>query len=178
MEASTTRSHGVKHRFTPQEDALIKELVETVGIKGWREVAARLPGLGFRQVRERYVNYIQQHTAIKEWTREEDDLLLQKYQELGSKWSRMAPLFPGRTDVHLRNRMRLLLRRMKKSEAALRLPEIPTRQQMSPASSPIPVSAPSGAPLGEQIMVEEADFDVFFDDSEFLDSVCFGELSI
>lgn len=189
MEAQRVASKTMKHRFTTQEDALIKHLVETVGLKGWKEVAMHLPGLSVRQVRERYVNYIQQHTAVKEWTVEEDELLVEKYKEVGSRWAQMAPLFPGRTDVHLKNRMKLLLRRMKKSSTQQDLPAIPTRHRGSgigsPASSPVmpsPISSPelslaSSAPAPVSAP-EEMAFEVFFDETDLFDFFNLDEISI
>lgn len=50
------------------------------------------------------------------WTKEEDDLLEQKFNEMGPHWAKMAAFFPGRTDVNLKNRWSSLLVRKSKEE--------------------------------------------------------------
>lgn len=100
-----------KRKFTPEEDEKIKQLVEHYGIRSWKYIAEHMEGRTVRQIRERYCNYLQPHLQMKPWSDEEDNLLTQKYYELGSRWVEIAAFFPGRTDVHLKNRMKLLLRR-------------------------------------------------------------------
>jgi hypothetical protein len=56
-----------------------------------------------RQCRERYKNYLAPSIRIAPWTPEEDALLLQKYRELGPKWSQMTSFFGQRSAVSLKN---------------------------------------------------------------------------
>jgi hypothetical protein len=48
------------------------------------------------------------------WTPSEDALLLEKVQEFGRRWVRIAEFFPMRTDVHVKNRFIVLQRREKR----------------------------------------------------------------
>lgn len=50
------------------------------------------------------LNRMKTNTKQTKWTPEEEQLLEQKFEELGPHWSRMKYYFPGRTDVNLKNR--------------------------------------------------------------------------
>jgi hypothetical protein len=41
---------------------------------------------------------------VGNWTGDDDQLLLFKVAELGPRWSAIAQLFPGRTDIGVKNR--------------------------------------------------------------------------
>ncbi|CEI96110.1 hypothetical protein RMCBS344292_10278 [Rhizopus microsporus] len=47
-----------------------------------------------------------------EWTAEEDKRLMEKYEEYGSQWQKIAFFFEGRPGLHCRNRWRKLQRMM------------------------------------------------------------------
>lgn len=93
-----------RSKFTPQEDATLKELVAKYGSTKWSEIAMKLPNRTGRQCRERWKNYLAPGIQNGPWSPEEDALLVQKVKELGTMWSKMVPFFPGRTDVNLKNR--------------------------------------------------------------------------
>ncbi|EAY22422.1 Myb-like DNA-binding domain containing protein [Trichomonas vaginalis G3] len=94
-----------KRAFTVCEDAMIKFLAKHYnGDINWKEVAQQIPGKSTRQCRERYQTYLAPGINIAPWTREEDDLLLKKVTELGSKWSIIAQFFNGRSANSLKNR--------------------------------------------------------------------------
>lgn len=40
----------------------------------------------------------------KKWTDVEDFIILQKYTELGPKWTKIARELPGRSDLQVKNR--------------------------------------------------------------------------
>ena len=56
----------------------------------------------------------------EEWTEEEDQKLVELVQQMGTKWSKIAALLPGRTDTYVKNhwnsRMRRILRQQQKDE--------------------------------------------------------------
>ncbi|KAK8887792.1 hypothetical protein M9Y10_038849 [Tritrichomonas musculus] len=93
-----------RSKFTPQEDATLKELVAKYGSTKWSEIAMKLPNRTGRQCRERWKNYLAPGIQNGPWSQEEDALLVQKVKELGTMWSKMVQFFPGRTDVNLKNR--------------------------------------------------------------------------
>lgn len=62
------------------------------------------------------INRMKANTKQTKWTQEEEELLEQKFEELGPHWSRMKYYFPGRTDVNLKNHWSSMMNRKKKEE--------------------------------------------------------------
>jgi hypothetical protein len=99
-----------KHRFTADEDAVVKSMVGIHGPRKWRLTADQLAGRTARQCRERWINYLSPNLSRAPWTAAEDSLLRAKVAELGPIWCRIASSFVGRTDVCLTNRYLKLAR--------------------------------------------------------------------
>ena len=100
-----------KQKFSPDEDQRLIQLVSTYKAD-WKTIANLLGNnRNARQCRDRYVHYLSPTVNRGPWTDEEDQLLMQKYAELGSKWGLMSQCFNNRTDVQLKNRFNLLNRR-------------------------------------------------------------------
>lgn len=116
--ARTHKPHP-KTKFTPEEDEMIRKLVDEIGEDNWQAVAERMPGRNTRQCRERWRNYLSPNVERGPWTKEEDELLQQKYQEYGARWIKIAPFFPQRTDINVKNRWLMLQRHIKKQQRNL-----------------------------------------------------------
>jgi hypothetical protein len=106
-----------RHKFTKQEDDEICRLVSRFGDHDWGHVSAGLPGRTPRQCRERYKNYLCSAATQHPWTQEEECLLLQKFRELGPKWTHIAEWFPGRNNINVKNRWTLIATRETKKRA-------------------------------------------------------------
>lgn len=102
-----------RHKFSLEEDEIIKRMVEKFGMKKWSKVSFFLKGRTARQCRERYIYYLQPHLKNGPWTEEEEKLLIVKYQELGPKWSKLTKYFTSRSDVNLKNHWAAMIRRKK-----------------------------------------------------------------
>ena len=109
-----------RQKFTIDEDNLIKDLVGKFGIKAWGKISLQLPGRTARQCRERYVYYLQPHLVNGPWTEEEEQLLIQKFQQYGSKWAKIATFFESRSDVNLKNHWAAMKRRKIVNENVLK----------------------------------------------------------
>lgn len=123
-----------KSKFSEQEDASLKELVNIYGENNWEEVSAHLPGRNVRQVKERWMNYLSPALNNNPFTEDEDNLLLAKYDELGPKWVKMTCYFTGRTDIALKNRWMVIQRKIR---LGLPLQELPPRRRNSPINDDI-----------------------------------------
>ncbi|EAY07307.1 Myb-like DNA-binding domain containing protein [Trichomonas vaginalis G3] len=96
---STTRK-----RFSPEEDAILKKLVQVEGIKDWEEISEQLPGRTSRQCRDRYNNYLFKEIVKRPWTPEEDRIIIEKNKIYGNSWSKIAQFLVGRSGNNVKNR--------------------------------------------------------------------------
>ena len=108
------RNFSIKIKFTPEEDQKLLQLVAEHGAKDWIKIASLIGTRNARQCRERYKNYINPSLRKDNWTKEEDELLLEKYQQYGGKWNKISKFFVNRSDNHLRNRWMMLARHQAK----------------------------------------------------------------
>lgn len=90
--------------FTTEEDRYLTEIVTSKECANWLEIAQKLPGRTARQCRDRWVNYLSPSNSFEPWTREEDELIVQKVNELGTKWAQISKFIPGRSDNTIKNR--------------------------------------------------------------------------
>ena len=100
-----------RQTFTAEEDTYLKFLVFKYGDFDWNLIASMMGNRTARQCRERYKNYLAPNLNSSKWTSEEDNLLLQKYAEFGSKWTMISQYFNNRTVVNVKNRCNYLISR-------------------------------------------------------------------
>ncbi|XP_065884759.1 uncharacterized protein [Dysidea avara] len=93
-----------KGRWTAEEDEQLRLAVATYGAGNWSKIKLGVPSRTDAQCRERWVNVLDGKVKKGEWTREEDQKLLQLCQESQDngglfKWSEIASkMASGRTD--------------------------------------------------------------------------------
>jgi hypothetical protein len=102
-----------KKRFSKLEDQHIIQLVNQIGRK-WKIIESFIEGRKANQIRERYLNYLDNDLKSLPWNREEDNLLLTSASRFSFCWKQMEIYFPGRTDVHLKNRFKFLRKQFQK----------------------------------------------------------------
>ena len=105
----TTRKH-----FTVSEDEYILRWVEINGPQSWTTLAAQLPERSARQVRDRYRYYLSPEVSKKEWTPQEDEILISLVITCGQKWSQISKLFQGRSDCDIKNHWQKIKRLAKR----------------------------------------------------------------
>lgn len=93
-----------RKKFTPEEDARLRFLVDRQGPKKWDLIAREMPGRTSRQCRDRYKNYLVPGFFNGQWSEEEDELLLSMYLKHGSQWSKLSKFFKNRSANSLKNR--------------------------------------------------------------------------
>ncbi len=110
QEHEAQRRSSKNRKFTPEEDERLRELVKAFGEGCWTRVADKMPGRNRKQVRERYVNFVKKERSSREFTAEEDALILNFVQTRGRKWIVISDMLPGRTPIMIKNRYYAKLR--------------------------------------------------------------------
>jgi hypothetical protein len=116
-------------KFTPEEDVLLRTSVARLGTVDWDTVALSVPGRTARQCRERWKHYLSSSKSEKPWTPAEDQLLYERISAWGPKWTRVAGVLAGRTDIEVKTRW------LKKFNRDLPMLPRSTRADFSPPST-------------------------------------------
>jgi hypothetical protein len=111
-----TNSPKKRSRFTPDEDQRLKSFVESFGTRNWSFISSMMQTRNPRQCKERWELFLSPKVEHREWTKEEDELLLLKRHQYGSQWILICLSFPKRTDVSLKNRWKHLQKIQKEKE--------------------------------------------------------------
>jgi hypothetical protein len=102
--AAFVKHPSARRLFSSDEDSRLKALVAEFGDTDWKLISREMGDRSPRQCRERYKNYLSPHLSNTPWSSWEDNLLCQKYAEMGAKWAQMTAAFIGRSDVALKTR--------------------------------------------------------------------------
>jgi hypothetical protein len=84
-------------KFTPNEDATLRGLVQQFGTSNWQLIAQGLPGRNPRQCRGRWDNYLEPKlTNSAPWTAEDDKKLQRVVLDHGRQWTLIRTHFEQR----------------------------------------------------------------------------------
>lgn len=113
--SKSNKKKKIRMRFSPEEDEILINLVSTYGDQDWNKISAELTKQSPinkqrtpRQCKDRYINYLSPEITNSEWTSEEDQLLIFNFLQTPSHWKSMKILFPGRSEVAIKNRFKYL----------------------------------------------------------------------
>jgi hypothetical protein len=101
---NTLKPNLIKGSWTTEEDEKIREFVERNGPGSWAHLASTLPGRIGKQCRERWTHHLCPQVVKREWTPEEELLLVGLHERFGNQWTKIASFLPGRTDNCIKNR--------------------------------------------------------------------------
>lgn len=98
---STTR---VRNLWQPEEDDILKKLIKQHG-KKWSVISKLMGGTRTgKQIRDRYLSKLDPTISERQWTMEEDQLLVYYWRQFGNKWAEIAKHMEGRTESMVKNR--------------------------------------------------------------------------
>ncbi|OMH82607.1 Transcriptional activator Myb [Zancudomyces culisetae] len=97
-----------KGPWSAQEDELLKYWVEMLPGQ-WSKIAKKIKGRTDDQCAKRWRESLDPTISRKKWEPHEDELLIQKFKELGAQWQKIASFFVGRPGLHCRNRWRKIM---------------------------------------------------------------------
>jgi hypothetical protein len=101
----------VKGSWSREEDEAVVRFVHENGTKEWTKLAAMLPGRIGKQCRERWRNHLDPDVNRDPWTDEEDQILMEMHEKIGSKWVKIAEFLPHRSDNAIKNRWNSTLKK-------------------------------------------------------------------
>lgn len=143
LKLSMSHQHGKKKtrsQFNNDEDNRLRTLVEKYGHYNWEQIAAEMPNRSVRQCRERWKHYLSGSKTDVPWTELEDKIILERVQILGGKWTKIAALLPGRTDLQVKNRWTQLFNNINRG---------PKRTLRDTDKTPPPVTTSIALPVSE-----------------------------
>lgn len=125
--------HG---RWSPEEDMRLAEIVPKVGVHSWVEIAGMLtiamnknhgqdlhgPQRSCKQCRQRWTNFLDPSVRHTQWTKEEDEKIMEMVKQFGHKWSDISRQLNGRSELLVKNRWYSSVRKIAELEGGLLVP--------------------------------------------------------
>ncbi|GMH18864.1 hypothetical protein Nepgr_020705 [Nepenthes gracilis] len=150
-----------KGPWTPEEDQILISYIQQYGHLNWRALPkqAGLLRCG-KSCRLRWTNYLRPDIKRGNFTKEEEETIIELHQMLGNRWSVIAARLPGRTDNEIKNVWHTRLKKRleqrnfnnpRKNQPPDRSdPMISAGSQSKPIKEPISAHIAKGSPASPQ----------------------------
>lgn len=102
--------HKTRQPWTKAEDKAIVSLFEKFG-NNWTIIASFLDGRIGKQVRDRFRNKLDPKINRHKFLPREDEVIVEKFKEIGPKWLQISKELPGRSENMIKNRFYSYLKR-------------------------------------------------------------------
>ncbi|OIW15711.1 hypothetical protein TanjilG_04246 [Lupinus angustifolius] len=114
-----------KGPWTPDEDAILIEYVNTYGEGNWNSVPKNsgLSRCG-KSCRLRWANHLRPNLKKGAFSPEEERVIVDLHAKLGNKWARMASQLPGRTDNEIKNFWNTRIKRRERAGLPIYPPKV------------------------------------------------------
>ena len=93
----------IKGAWTPEEDLELLRLYKYYG-KNWSNISRSMPQRTGKQIRDRFLNALDDNLKKEKFSIEEDKKVLKWYKVYGNAWSKIAKKIKGRTGDMVKNR--------------------------------------------------------------------------
>ncbi len=103
ISKASKKVKSYKRAWTPLEDCQLLNLRAIHGNK-WTLIGDLIGGRSCKQVRDRYLNYLNPEVKTTAFTPEEDAELILLFHQLGRKWKMIANQMAGRSESQVKNR--------------------------------------------------------------------------
>ncbi|CAK94245.1 unnamed protein product (macronuclear) [Paramecium tetraurelia] len=103
------KGYKLRRQWTQEEDDKLKNLVKEYGYH-WSKISKLLPNRSGKQIREHYLNQLHPGLNSEPWSKEEDEKIIEIYNDVGGKWSVIQKNLQGRSENSIKNRFYSYLR--------------------------------------------------------------------
>lgn len=104
------RNKSAKSKWSPEEDNLLKTLAKSLK-RDWVKIAKHFPAMSISAIQRRWNNKLDPKIKKARWSKDEDDVIIKLYHEIGGNWKIISQHLDGRPPNAIKNRFYGALKR-------------------------------------------------------------------